>query len=142
MTYRSGMLSSHATVKRKTRVQRLGHPSAAHLGAAAADALNDAIHSPVESRGGENADTAAGREAHKQFADKVKQKPGWQSEPSLTDPATGKTVKPDALTPSGHPVELKPNSPSGVKAGKSQMKKYERATGKRGRVVYRKKPQS
>lgn len=52
-----------------------------------------------------------GKQAHKDFADKVKQKPGWQSEPSLIDPATGKTVKPDAVTPSGRPVELKPNTP-------------------------------
>jgi hypothetical protein len=77
-----------------------------------------------------------GKQAHNDFADKVKQKPGWQSEPSLTDPATGKTVKPDAVTPSGRPVELKPNTSSGRSKGASQIKKYERATGKKGRVVY------
>lgn len=87
-------------------------------------------------KAGENATTKAGRAAHQEFAEKVKQKPGWKSEPSLTDPKTGKTVKPDALTPSGKPVELKPNTPSGRAKGKQQMEKYERAAGKSGRVVY------
>jgi len=54
----------------------------------------------------------------------------------LIDPATGKNAIPDALTPSGRPVELKPNTPSGIKQGKRQIKKYERATGKKGKVVY------
>ena len=36
-----------------------------------------------------------GKQAHNDFADKVKQKPGWQSEPSLVDPATGKMVRPE-----------------------------------------------
>jgi len=79
---------------------------------------------------------ARGREAHREFADKVKAKPGWQSEPRLVDPATGKTVIPDAVTPKGHPVELKPNTPSGRAQGRRQLPKYERATGKKGRVVY------
>lgn len=79
---------------------------------------------------------ARGRQAHKDFADKVKGKDGWQSEPRLTDPATGKTVIPDAVTPSGHPIELKPNTPSGRAQGARQLPKYERATGKKGRVIY------
>lgn len=76
-----------------------------------------------------------GREAHKEFAEKVKDK-GWQSEPRLVDPKTGKTVIPDAVTKSGRPVELKPNTKSGRRQGRRQIKKYERATGKKGRVVY------
>ncbi|HET7306865.1 MAG TPA: RHS repeat-associated core domain-containing protein, partial [Gammaproteobacteria bacterium] len=87
-------------------------------------------------KGGETAATKAGRLAHKEFANKVKQKPGWQSEPRLTDPATGKTVVPDAVSPSGRPVELKPNTPSGRAQGKRQLPKYERATGKKGKVVH------
>jgi RHS repeat-associated protein len=87
-------------------------------------------------RGGETADTVAGRQAHSDFAATVKQKPGWKSEPSLTDPATGKTVKPDAVSRAGRPVELKPKTPSGQAAGRRQLPKYERATGKKGRVVY------
>jgi hypothetical protein len=46
------------------------------------------------------------------------------------------TLRPDAMTFSGRPVELKPNTPSGHRQGKTQTKKYEGATGKRGRVVY------
>ena len=85
---------------------------------------------------GENAAAARGRQAHKEFAEKVKNKPGWQSEPRLTDPKTGKTVKPDAVTPSGKPVELKPDTPSGRAQGARQLPKYERATGEKGKVVY------
>ncbi len=80
---------------------------------------------------------AKGRAAHKSFANKVKAKNGWTSEPqNLIDPATGKKVIPDALTPSGVPVELKPNTSSGKSQGKRQIKKYERATGEKGRVIY------
>ena len=80
---------------------------------------------------------ARGREAHKEFANKVKAKNGWQSEPqNLIDPVTGKKVIPDAVTPSGRPLELKPNTPSGRRQGRGQLRKYERATGKKGKVVY------
>lgn len=75
-----------------------------------------------------------GKKAHADFKAKVEAK-GWKSEPTLTDPATGKKVKPDAVTLSGKPVELKPNTPSGVAKGKSQLKAQERATGEKGRVV-------
>lgn len=34
-----------------------------------------------------------GKVAHKEFADKVKQKTGWRSEPNLKDPLTGKKKK-------------------------------------------------
>ena len=87
-------------------------------------------------RGGESAAAAEGREKHEEFAAKVKAKPGWKSQPSLTDPKTGKTVKPDAVTKSGKPLELKPKTKSGKAAGKQQLKKYERATGKKGRVIH------
>ncbi|WP_342316920.1 RHS repeat-associated core domain-containing protein [Lysobacter sp. FW306-1B-D06B] len=80
---------------------------------------------------------ANGRQKHREFADKVKAKEGWQSEPQhLVDPKTGKKVVPDALDRSGRPIELKPNTPSGRRAGRQQLDAYERATGKRGRVVY------
>ncbi|GAA3934934.1 hypothetical protein GO495_15055 [Chitinophaga oryziterrae] len=77
----------------------------------------------------------AGKEAHADFSKKAAAK-GWAVEPFLIDPATGKTVKPDAVTPSGHPVELKPNTPSGKAQGARQLPKYERATGNNGRVIY------
>ena len=85
---------------------------------------------------GETRAASSGRAEHEAFKEKVKSKPGWQSEPTLVDPRTGKTVKPDALSPSGKPVELKPDTPTGRKAGRYQLKKYERAAGKKGRVVY------
>ncbi|WP_026371044.1 RHS repeat-associated core domain-containing protein [Kallotenue papyrolyticum] len=90
---------------------------------------------------GENAAAKTGREAHKALKEKVLAKAektgkNWQSEPSLIDPATRKIVRPDVVTPSGRPIELKPNTPSGRRAGERQLRKYERATGKRGRVIY------
>jgi len=90
-------------------------------------------------RGGQNDDTIAGQDAHRDFSAKAKAK-GWQVEPRLIDPKTGKTVKPDAVTKTGKPVELKPNTASGRAKGRSQLKKYERATGKKGRVIYHGKP--
>ena len=79
---------------------------------------------------------AKGRQAHRDFAAKVKAKPGWQSEPTVKDPVTGEINKPDARTPTGRPVELKPNTPSGRARGAKQLARYEKATGKKGRVVY------
>jgi hypothetical protein len=87
-------------------------------------------------RGGESAAAAAGRLVHEAFKVQVRAKPGWLAAPRLVDPLTGKTVIPDAVTPSGRPVELKPNTPSGRAAGASQLPKYERATGRPGRVIY------
>ena len=99
--------------------------------------VHNASLSGLGGKGGESAKAARGRAAHEEFKVKVKSKPGWKSEPrGLVDPKTGKAVIPDALTPHGNPVELKPDTPSGRKAGKSQIKKYERATGKKGKVVY------
>ncbi|MBI1922765.1 hypothetical protein HYR99_00800 [Candidatus Poribacteria bacterium] len=88
-------------------------------------------------KGGETEATRRGRRIHKGFKEKVQQKKGWISEPqNLMDPKTGKKVVPDALDPKGRPVELKPNTPGGRRAGRQQMEKYERATRKKGRVIY------
>jgi RHS repeat-associated protein len=96
--------------------------------------------STQKGRGSQNPNTAEaakeGREQHKDFAEKVKAKPGWKSEPTVKDPTTGKAVKPDAVSPGGRPVELKPNTPTGRAQGRRQLPGQERATGKRGRVVY------
>lgn len=54
----------------------------------------------------------------------------------MTDPKTGRTVIADAVSPSGHPVELKPSTSSGRAQGARQLPKYERATGTNGRVIY------
>ncbi|WP_437878159.1 hypothetical protein [Sorangium sp. So ce513] len=83
-------------------------------------------------RGGHSATAARGRSVHREFAEKVKAKPGWQAEPRLVDPATGKMVVPDAITSKSHPIELKSSAPNGRAAGKRQMTRYERATGKKG----------
>jgi len=76
-----------------------------------------------------------GREKHREFAEKVSQKPGWKSETTITGPS-GEKLRPDAITPSGRPVELKPNTPSGRRQGAVQIEKYKNATGTNGRVVY------
>jgi hypothetical protein len=75
---------------------------------------------------------------HEMLQERMRRK-GWlvdRAETGMIDPATGETVYPDAITPTGHPVEIKPRTPTGVEAGKSQLPQYERATGKRGRVIY------
>ncbi len=88
-------------------------------------------------RGGENPAAARGRQVHEEFKQKVaaKKDEGWKENVTLYD-ANGRKLHPDALTPNKNPIELKPNTPSGRAAGKRQIKKYEAATGKRGRVIY------
>jgi RHS repeat-associated protein len=86
-------------------------------------------------RGGESAAAAFGRQAHKEFAERVVQKPGWLSEPRLQG-ANGKFYKPDVVTPNGRILELKPNTPSGHAAGARQIKIYEDQLGMPGRVIY------
>lgn len=61
---------------------------------------------------------------------------GWTPTPQLFDPETGNMLIPDAVTPSNHPVELKPNTPSGKRQGAKQIKAYEKAMQTNGRVVY------
>jgi RHS repeat-associated protein len=124
------------TAANTTRIARSISKRADDAGDAVRAADKAKAPSPRGTRGGESTAAARGRAVHKEFAEKVQQKPGWQSEPRLVDPATGRTVKPDAVTPKGHPIELKPNTPSGRAAGKRQLPKYERATGKKGRVIY------
>ena len=73
--------------------------------------------------------------SHRELAEKVAQKPGWQSEPRLLG-ADGKIHKPDVVTPSGRIIELKPNTPSGRAAGARQLERYEEQLGMRGKVIY------
>ena len=98
---------------------------------------SEVVNSPsISYRGGESESTQAGRARHKEFAEKVKAKSekGWQSEPTIETPEG--TIRPDAVTPSGRPIELKPNTPSGRAQGARQLEEYEKALGKKGRVVY------
>ena len=76
-----------------------------------------------------------GNQMHKELTAKAKAK-GWTTGKRFTDPKTGKPVIPDIVTPSGHPLEYKPKTPSGIKKGKTQLKGQERATGTNGRVIY------
>lgn len=90
---------------------------------------------PRVARGGESAAAAYGRQAHRELAERVARKPGWQSEPRLIG-ADGRTYKPDVVTAKGHILELKPNTPSGRAAGARQLRTYEDQLGTRGRVIY------
>lgn len=73
--------------------------------------------------------------AYADLAAKVKQKPGWQSEPVLKG-ADGKNYQPDVVTPSGRFMELKPNTPSGRATGARQAQRYRDQLGMEGRVIY------
>jgi RHS repeat-associated protein len=85
--------------------------------------------------GGESIKTIKGRDAHDVFDELVKNKTDWQSKPRIKD-AEGNVYIPDALSPSGKPVELKPRTASGIKRGRRAIKRYKKVTGKNGRVVY------
>lgn len=93
------------------------------------------VAAKTATRGGESAAAAAGRQAHRELAERVAQKPGWQSEPRLLG-ADGKIYKPDVVTPNGRILELKPNTPSGRAAGARQIQIYEEQLGMPGRVIY------
>ena len=64
---------------------------------------------------------------------------GWivgRANTGIRDPSTGRIVYPDAITPNGRPIEIKPRTPTGVAAGESQLPLYEWLLGKSGRVIY------
>jgi len=106
-----------------------GEEAAAAAGGEAGGAAKTAT------RGGESAAAAAGRQAHRELAKRVAQKPGWQSEPQLLG-ADGKIYKPDVVTPNGRILELKPNTRTGRSAGARQNRNYEEQLGMPGRVIY------
>jgi hypothetical protein len=99
-------------------------------------------------RVGDNYATRAGRRAHSALRERVAQKPGWQSEPSV--PSDGKIVRPDVRTPprvrtagdkpKPYQMELKPNTPSGRKAAAKAVKKYEGTKVKTRPIFYDPKP--
>lgn len=74
-----------------------------------------------------------GREAHAELFDKARAK-GWQVEPRLQLP-DGKYVKPDVVTSRGRFMDLKPRTPSGIRAGVQAMQKYQQVV-KKGRIIY------
>lgn len=100
-------------------------------------------------RVGDNWATRAGRRAHAALRERVAQKPGWESEPTvpLKD---GRVVRPDVRTPprvrapgrepEPFQIELKPNTPSGRRAAARAMKKYEGTDVKTRPIFYDPKP--
>ena len=88
--------------------------------------------------------TRIGRRAHKEMAERVRQKPGWDAEKGVNRLDGGK-VRPDALGPirpkagreqARFQMELKPNTPSGRRAAASQAKRYQDQTGNRTRGIF------
>ncbi|MDC0740009.1 hypothetical protein [Polyangium mundeleinium] len=120
----------------KTRTKPVGKPNGGAAGQGGSGSAADPPPQAKPKRGGENPAAARGRQVHKEFTEKVEAKKGegWDPRPSIKK--DGKELRPDALTPNGNPIELKPNTPTGKEAGKRQMKKYEEAFRKKGRVIY------
>lgn len=87
---------------------------------------------------GDNWATRKGRLAHRALEERVAQKDGWDPEFRFS----GGRV--DAAAPARNPIkpneryfmELKPNTPSGRKAGAKQIARYKEQTGNKGRVIY------
>ena len=79
-----------------------------------------------------------GMKAHNEFRNKIKAKKdkGWQDNPKIYDKERNKYLIPDAISPSGRPVELKPRTPTGIKKAIEQIKEYEKVLNKKGKVVY------
>nr|WP_237158887.1 RHS repeat-associated core domain-containing protein [Shewanella khirikhana] len=84
--------------------------------------------------GGNSEDTEIGQLAHEEFKAKAKAR-GWLTDKRV-EYGDGSYGIPDAITQDGRPIELKPDTPSGRAKGRRQLKKYEKALGKKGRVVY------
>ncbi|WP_170229934.1 hypothetical protein [Polyangium fumosum] len=121
----------------KTTTKPVAKPNGAAAGQAGSGSAADPPPQAKPKRGGENPAAARGREVHKEFKKKVKEKKGegWRAEERI-DVEGGTYIRPDAVTPKGNPIELKPNTPSGRDAGKRQIKKYEEVLKKKGRVIY------
>ncbi|HYG36918.1 MAG TPA: RHS repeat-associated core domain-containing protein, partial [Clostridia bacterium] len=71
---------------------------------------------------------------HQEFAKVVKRK-GWQSELEMKG-RSGNFYRPDAVTPDGWIIELKPNTPSGRLEGEAKRRLYEREFGTKVRIIY------
>jgi hypothetical protein len=94
--------------------------------------------------------TRAGRRAHAALKEFVTQKPGWDPEPTIKLP-DGRILRPDVRTPprlrGAKPdpepflMDLKPNTPSGLRAAARAVRKYEELTGLKTRpLLYDPKP--
>lgn len=92
-------------------------------------------------RVGDNWSTRAGNRAHAQMRQRVKAKDDWESEPPFE--ANGRVLRPDVMAPPrpSRPdkprfMELKPNTPTGRKAGERAIRKYKQIPDSRTRVIY------
>jgi hypothetical protein len=96
-------------------------------------------------RVGDNWATRAGRRAHDALRDRLAQKPGWVYEPTVKTPeGQPLKLKPDVGAPARNPVapdrrrlmELKPNTPTGRRAGQKAAERYQQETGNKTRPIY------
>lgn len=129
-------------------------PAVAVLGLEAAAAIASGLAAPAVARGplvltermpylrvGDNWATRAGRRAHQALKARVDAKPGWKGEHTVgTD---GGSVRLDVKAPirpsrpdKPYQMELKPNTPTGRRAGKKAVERYERETGNKTRDIY------
>ncbi len=67
------------------------------------------------------------KEAHEAFRDR-----GWQANERIPR----SKLRPDGITKDGKPIEVKPDTESGRKAGEKQIRKHNEATRQHGRVIY------
>lgn len=93
------------------------------------------IESDPYPRVGDNWATRAGRRAHADFKRRVELKDGWDWENGLTS-KEGQTMRPDISSRGDMFMELKPNTPTGRRAGLRQVKRYRQATDRPVRVIY------
>lgn len=86
-------------------------------------------------RGGDNYAARLGRKVHAELKARVEQKLNWDPNPEFTG-QSGARLRPDAGTPRGRYLELKPNTPSGRRAAESQVRKYREDGKKKTRAIY------
>jgi RHS repeat-associated protein len=90
-------------------------------------------------RGGDSIAAAFGRHTHRAVEALANSKAGWEGEFRMQG-KSGKWYRIDVLTPSSRFIELKPNTPSGRRAGARQAAIYKRELGLTGRVMYYDRP--
>lgn len=86
-------------------------------------------------RGGNTPAVQQGKSEHKTFRQDMKDS-GRRTEVRMSNIETKQGARPDAVTKSGRPVELKPDTASGRKAMENQLNRYENTMNKRGVGVY------
>lgn len=85
--------------------------------------------------GGDNHAARVGRRAHKYIEQTVKNKENWKYEEPVKRPGQPSS-KPDIKTPRDRYIEVKPDTPSGHRAGARAVERYRSATRRPTRAVY------